>query len=75
MKEMRYIVSKKAQNGTGCHKMHTDNCKRRPKDDNIIDLGECMCPIEARNKAKKYYSNVNGCKYCCKEIFYKIDIK
>lgn len=73
--KMKYTLSKKGQIGTGCHKIHTVECKWRPSDRNAIDLKECMCPIEAMNKAKKYYSNINGCKYCCKEIYYKIEIK
>lgn len=30
-----------------------------------------MCLVEAKSRAKEYYQNVNGCKYCCKEIFYQ----
>ena len=36
-----------------------------------IDLGKCMCPIEAKSRAKDYFDVVNGCKYCCNEIFFK----
>ncbi len=68
---MEYIVNKNTQLSTGYHKIHTKDCKKRPKDENIIDLKECICPIEAKNRAKEYYLNVSGCKYCCKEIFYK----
>ena len=34
-----------------------------------------MCPIDAKSRAKEYFENVNGCKYCCKEIFFKENIK
>ena len=30
-----------------------------------------MCPIEAKSRAKEYFDVVNGCKYCCNEIFFK----
>lgn len=72
---MNYVLNKIAQTGTGCHKIHTIRCKRRPKEENTINLKECMCPMEAKHRAKQYFSNVNGCKYCCREIFYKIEIK
>lgn len=68
---MNYIVNKNAQMGTGYHKIHTTDCKKRPKRENVIDLKECMCPFEAKSRAKEYYNNVNGCKYCCKQLFYK----
>ena len=58
---------------TGYHKIHKENCGKRPKEDNIIYLDDCICPIEAKNRAKEYFSNVSGCKYCCKEIFYKYE--
>ncbi len=63
---MEYIVNKNAQMGTGCHKIHTKECKNGPKKENRIELKECMCPLEAEKKAKKYFTIVNGCKYCCK---------
>ena len=72
---MKYIVSKNAQTGTGNHKIHTIDCAKRPKTENVIDLKECLCPIEAKNRAKEYYKNVNGRKYCCRQIYYKIEIK
>lgn len=68
---MKYILNKNAQFGTGCHKIHTIECTKRPREENTIDLKECICPIEAKIRAKEYYSIVSGCKYCCKQIFYK----
>ena len=68
---MEYIVNKNAQMGTEFHTIHTKECNRKPKEKNCIDLQNCMCPIEAKNRAKQYFNNVSGCKYCCKEIFYK----
>ena len=67
---MRYIVNKNAQIGTGYHKIHTKYCSKMPKMENIIDLKECMCPTEARVRAQEYFKEVNGCKYCCKEIYF-----
>ncbi len=67
----KYIVNKRAQNKNGCHKIHINTCKRCPQEDNQIDLGKCMCPIEAKSRAKEYFKVVNGCKYCCNEIFFK----
>lgn len=66
-----FILNKNGQRNTEYHKIHTKECTRRPKEENCIDLGMCICPIEAKNRAKEYYQNVNGCKYCCKEIYYK----
>ena len=43
----KYVVNKRAQNKSGCHKIHTSTC------------------------AKEYFDVVNGCKYCCNEIFFK----
>lgn len=67
---MKYIVNKNVQISTGYHKIHTKNCPKGPKKENVIDLGDCMCPIDAKSRAKEHYANINGCRYCCKEIFY-----
>lgn len=67
-KKLTYIVNKNAQLGTGCHKIHTNECKRKPKKENAVYLGKHMCPFAAKSKAKDYFSNVDGCSYCCKEI-------
>lgn len=71
---MKYIVNKNTQIVTGYHKIHTINCPKRPKQENIIDLGECMCLIDAKSRARDFFEHVNGCKCCCKEIFYKISV-
>lgn len=67
----KYVVNKRAQNKSGCHKIHTSTCVRAPEKNNQIELGKCMCPIEAKSRAKEYFDVVNGCKYCCNEIFFK----
>lgn len=66
-----YIVNKRAQTDTGYHKIHKIDCCRCPSKENTISLSKCMCPIEAKSRAKEYFEVVNGCKYCCKEIFFK----
>ena len=71
---MKYIVNKNAQIITGCHKIHKSDCPKKPKIENTIILGECMCPIDAKSRAKDFYEHVSGCKYCCSEIFYKISL-
>lgn len=68
---MRYIVNKHGQLRSNYHKIHKEDCLKRPKEENRIDLGECMCPLEAKSRAKEYFSSVTGCKYCCKEIFFE----
>ena len=54
-----YVVNKNAQISTGNHKIHTKNCKMRPKEENCIDLNACICPLEAKSRAKEYYNNVS----------------
>ena len=68
---MLYLLNKNAQIKTGEHKIHTHTCKRRPKYENIIELGEFYYARVAHCEASKYYSNVDGCKYCCSEIHLK----
>ena len=68
---MKYIVNKNPQKHTEYHIIHKINCKKRPREENSIDLKECICVMEAKSRAKEYYANVNGCQYCCKEISYK----
>lgn len=68
---MEYVVNQNAQIKTGYHKIHTKDCPKGPKEGNRIDLKQCICPMEAKSRAKEYFASVNGCKHCCKEIFYK----
>ena len=68
---MKYLVNKNAQINTGYHKVHTIDCKRGPRKENAIILGECICLVEAKDRAKEHYKNVTGCKYCCENIFYQ----
>ena len=61
---MKYYVNKIAQSN-GEHEVHTEDCKYLPKYDNRIYLGDftsCQVPMI---EAKEYYTNVDGCYYCC----------
>ena len=68
---MFYVLNKNAQISTGNHKIHTICCKRKPEYKNIIELHGVNNSEIALYEAKKYYPCVDGCKYCCKEIYLK----
>ena len=59
----KYCVSRNTDH-QGDHEVHKFGCPWYPKPENRIDLGECQNCFEAVRKAKKFYSNVNGHKYC-----------
>ena len=61
---MTYYVNKNAQ-PTGEHEVHTSICYWLPTPENRILLGDFSTCFEALIAARKYYSNVDGCKYCC----------
>lgn len=71
MIQMHYLVNKNAQISTGDHKIHKENCKMKPNYENTIELGDFYNSNVAQYEAKKYYISVNGCKYCCAEIYLK----
>jgi hypothetical protein len=58
-----YYVNKNAQSN-GDHEVHTTGCNFIPADSNRIYLGEFTTCAPAVTAAKKYYSQVNGCKFC-----------
>lgn len=66
-----FIVNKNAQIATGDHKIHTDECKRRPDEENSVEIGEYYDPKVALCEAKKYFYNVDGCAFCCPTIHLK----
>ncbi len=68
---MLFLVNKNAQIQTGDHKIHTCNCKRKPKKENTIELGDFYEAKVAQCEAKKYFFNVDGCAICCKAIHLK----
>lgn len=66
-----YLLNKNSQIATGEHKIHTSNCKRKPKEENTIKIGEYYDPKVALCEAKKYFFNVDGCAFCCSSIHLK----
>ena len=58
-----YYVNKNAQDN-GDHEVHKSGCSYMPDSDNRIYLGDFSYCSSAVNKAKDYYSQVNGCYYC-----------
>lgn len=65
---MFYLLNKNSQIATGDHKIHTSDCPMKPNKNNTIELGEFYNVKVAQCEAKKYFFNVDGCKFCCKEI-------
>jgi hypothetical protein len=57
-----YYVNNNAQS-TGEHEVHKAGCSFMPSDRKY--LGEYDSCRPAVIKAKEYYSNVDGCYYCC----------
>jgi len=58
----KYVVNRNAQS-TGEHEVHKEGCSFFP--DNVIILGEFTDCWKAIEEARKYYTNVDGCYYCC----------
>jgi len=59
-----YYVNKNAQ-PTGEHEVHKSTCQHLPDSTNLIYLGYFSNCADALREARKYYSNVDGCYYCC----------
>jgi hypothetical protein len=62
-----YLVNRNAQ-PTGEHEVHSYACKHLPLPERRQDLGWSSNSTGAMRKAKVYYSNIDGCVYCCSEI-------
>ncbi len=60
----RYYVNKNAQSN-GDHEVHVSGCSFMPLEENRIYLGDFSNCEEAVKEAKKYYTDVDGCFYCC----------
>lgn len=58
-----YYVNRNPQD-TGEHEVHTSECVYLPAANERIKLGYFSNPIEAVEKAKKHYENVDGCWHC-----------
>ena len=61
-----YYVNKIAQ-PTDEHEVHASSCRYLPSVENRICLGFFANGKDAVREAKRYYSNVDGCFYCCPE--------
>lgn len=61
-----YYVNKIAK-PTGEHEVHASSCRYLPSVENRICLGFFANGKDAVREAKRYYSNVDGCFYCCPE--------
>ena len=59
-----YLVNKIPQ-PTGEHEVHKIICDHLPEYYNRQNLGEFNSCQEAVQAARRYYSNVDGCAYCC----------
>jgi hypothetical protein len=59
----RYYVSKNAQSN-GDHEVHKFSCSRLPKQQNRIFVGNHSSCRPAVRRARRKYSQVNGCYYC-----------
>ena len=62
-----YYLSKRRQS-TGEREMHTIRCHCLPQKENRIELGMFDFPEEALEEAKKHYSLVDGCYFCCRKV-------
>lgn len=60
-----YYVNRNAQSN-GDHEVHTTGCSYMPQPENRIYLGEHSNCATAVREARRYYSQVNGCYYCCR---------
>lgn len=63
---MRFYVNKNAQS-KGEHEVHRWNCGYLPNIENRLYLGDFATSQQAVREAKKYYTIVDGCAYCCPE--------
>lgn len=62
----RYYVNDNSQTNRD-HEVHQEGCSWMPKQENRTYLGYHSTCKSAVEKAKEYYSQVNGCFYCSKE--------
>lgn len=62
-----YYVNKNAQTG-GEHEVHTTSCNHGPSlESSKQSLGFHETCKSAVRAAKVYFTNVDGCYYCCKD--------
>ena len=63
---MRFYVNKNAQ-ANGQHEVHRSTCSWLPDVENCLYLGDFTSSAQAVREARKYYTNVDGCAFCCPE--------
>lgn len=61
---MDYYVNKNKQT-RGEHEVHMSSCAWLPEAENRIFLGKFSNCSDAVKEARKYYDDVDGCKFCC----------
>jgi hypothetical protein len=61
-----YYVNKNQQSN-GDHEVHKSGCSWMPAEQNRIHLGKFDNCHKAVQAAKRHYSKVNGCYYCCRK--------
>ena len=59
-----YYVNKNVQTN-GDHEVHVSGCSFMPATENRTFLGDFSSCKPAVIEGKRYYSQVNGCYYCC----------
>lgn len=62
-----FLLRKQDCQPTGEHEVHASSCRYLPSEENRIYLGFFANGREAVREARKYYSNVDGCFFCCPE--------
>ncbi len=63
---MPYFYVNTREQTNGDHEVHEkDTCSYPPHESNRLDLGWHYDCSGAVTQAKKIYSQVNGCYYCC----------
>ena len=63
---MRFYVNKNAH-PNGDHEVHRSTCAWLPDVENRIYLGDFATSQAAVREARKYYTRVDGCCFCCPE--------
>lgn len=66
----RYYVNSEAQT-TGEHEVHKTVCSHGASFRHRIDLGYHAYDESALRAARQYYSNVDGCAFCCPSIHHR----
>jgi len=59
-----YLVNIHPQEN-GDHEVHNEDCKRLPEPGHRKYLGDFYSCEEAVREAKKYFSQSDGCYWCC----------